>query len=104
MEIKSVNKNNFEKEVLDYKGIVLADFNADWCGPCRMLRPILDEIASENDEYKFVSINIDDEDELASKYQVSSIPCLVLFKDGKEIDRSVGLRPKDEIEDMLGGK
>lgn len=104
MEIKSVNKNNFEKEVLDYKGIVLADFNADWCGPCRMLRPILDEIASENDEYKIVSINIDDEDELALKYQVSSIPCLVLFKDGKEIDRSVGLRPKDEIEDMLGGK
>ena len=104
MEIKSVNKNNFEKEVLDYKGIVLADFNADWCGPCRMLRPILDEIASENDEYKIVSINIDDEDELASKYQVSSIPCLVLFKDGKEIDRSIGLRPKDEIEDMLGGK
>ncbi len=104
MEIKSVNKNNFEKEVLDYKGIVLADFNADWCGPCRMLRPILDEIASENDEYKIVSINIDDEDELASKYQVSSIPCLVLFKDGKEIDRSIGLRPKDEIENLLGGK
>ena len=103
MKIVNINKDNFKKEVLDSKKIVLADFNADWCGPCRMVRPILDEIASEHDEYKIVSINVDDEDELALEYNVSSIPCLVVFKDGKEINRSIGLRPKSEIEDMLGG-
>ena len=104
MEIKNVNKDNFKEEVLNYKGTVLADFNADWCGPCRMLRPILDELSSDNDKYKIVSINIDDEDELASEYMISSIPCLVLFKDGKEVNRSIGLKPKSEIEQFLGGK
>lgn len=103
MEILDVNKDNFKKEVLDSKKLVLADFNADWCGPCRMLRPILDELASTHEECKIVSINIDNEDELALKYEVSSIPCLVVFKDGKEVKRSVGLRGKSEIEDMLGG-
>ena len=102
MKIISVNKDNFEEEVLKSDFPVLADFNADWCGPCRMLKPILEELASDRSDYKIVSINIDDEDELALKYDVSSIPCLVFFKDGKETNRSVGLKPKDVIEEMMG--
>ena len=101
MEIIDVNRDNFEKEVLK-AGTVLVDFNASWCGPCRMLRPILEELASERDNGKIVSIDIDEEDELAIKYNVSSIPCLVLFKDGKEVARSIGLKPKEEIEKLLG--
>ena len=102
MKIISVNKDNFEEEVLKSDIPVLADFNADWCGPCRMLKPILEELASDKSDYKIVSINIDDEDELALKYDVSSIPCLVFFKDGNETNRSVGLKPKDVIEEMMG--
>ena len=102
MEIVNVKKDNFEDVVLKSKEKVLVDFNADWCGPCRMLRPILDEIASERSNVKIVSINIDDEDELAMKYGVSSIPCLVLFDGGKEVNRSVGLIPKDAVMELIG--
>ena len=98
----NVNKDNFESEVLNSKETVLVDFNAEWCGPCRMLHPILEELANEG--HKIVSINIDDEDELADKYMVSSIPCLVLFKDGKEIARSIGLKPIDEVRKLFGDK
>ncbi len=97
-----VNKDNFEEVVINSKELVLADFNADWCGPCRMMRPVLEEIKSSMKSIKIVSINIDDEEELAEKYGVSSIPCLVLFKDGKEINRSIGLKPKDVIEAFIG--
>lgn len=102
MEIVKVNKDNFEDVVLKSEVPVLVDFNADWCGPCRMLSPILDELASERADYKIVSINIDEEDELAEEYNVESIPCLVFFKDGKEVNRSVGLKSKDAIESMMG--
>lgn len=101
MAVIEVNKENFEKEVLKSSKKVLVDFNANWCGPCRMLKPIIEEI-SNNDNIKVVSINIDDEDELSEKYEVLSIPCLVLFDKGKEINRSVGLIPKEEIESMIG--
>ena len=101
MAVIEVNKENFEKEVLKNSKKVLVDFNANWCGPCRMLKPIIEEI-SNNDNIKVVSINIDDEDELSEKYEVLSIPCLVLFDKGKEINRSVGLIPKEEIESMFG--
>ena len=100
MKIIDVNKDNFSSEVLKSENKVLVDFNANWCGPCRMLRPILESI--ENDNIKIASINIDNEEELASKYNVSSIPCLVLFEDGIEVKRSIGLIPKDEIEKMIG--
>lgn len=102
MEIINVNKDNFEEEVLKSEIPVLVDFNADWCGPCRMLAPILEDIASNINDKKIVSLNIDDEDELADRYGISSIPCLILFKDGKEVSRSIGLKPKEEIEEMLG--
>ena len=92
----------FKKEVLDYTGKVLVDFNADWCGPCRMLRPILEEVSNEKKNIKFASINVDDEDLLASQYGVSSIPCLVLFENGKEVKRNIGLIGKDELESFIG--
>ena len=100
--IIEVNKENFDKEILKSDIPVLADFNAEWCGPCKMLKPVLDELASENKNFKIVSINVDDEDELAYKYDVSSIPCLVVFKGGEEVARSIGFKPKEEIESLVG--
>ena len=97
MNITEVTKETFENEVLKSDKTVIADFNADWCGPCQMLKPTIDQLASERDDVKFVSINIDEQDDLAYEYNVSSIPCLVVFKDGKEVKRSVGLKPKPEI-------
>ena len=104
MAVIEVTKDNFEKEVLKSDKKVLVDFNAEWCGPCKMLRPIIDEIAENDENTKIVSINIDDEDELAEEYGVFSIPCLVLFDKGKEVNRSVGLISKDQIENIIGEK
>lgn len=102
MSVINVTRENFESEVLNSEIPVLADFNAGWCGPCKMLKPMVEELAEERTDVKFVSINIDDEDELADDYDVSSIPCLVVFKGGQEVNRSVGLIPKDAIVDLLG--
>ncbi len=104
MGIVDANKDNFKSEVLDYEGTVLVDFNATWCGPCKMLKPVLEEIALEQDKNKIVAVDVDNEAELAKEYGVLSIPCLVLFKNGKEVKRSVGLVSKSELENMLGGK
>ena len=103
MSVIEVNKGNFEAEVLKSDVPVLADFNAGWCGPCRAMKPMLDELAEGNDAYKIVSIDIDEEDELAEEFEVSSIPCLVVFKGGEEVNRSVGLIPKDAIVDLVEG-
>lgn len=97
MKVINVTKDNFKEEVLNSNTKVLIDFNADWCGPCRMLKPTIDKIALEREDIKFVSINIDNEEDLAREYGVMSIPCLVLIENGKEIKRSVGLIPFDEV-------
>lgn len=102
MAVIKVTTDTFEKEVLQAEGPVLVDFNADWCGPCKMLAPVIDELAEEHPEIKVVSVNIDDEEDLADEYDVFSIPCLVVFRDGEEADRSVGGRSKDEILEMIG--
>ena len=95
---------NFENEVLNSDKPVLIDFYADWCGPCKMLAPVLHEIAEENaDTLKVGKINVDEQMELAMRFQVSSIPMLVVFKDGKAVAKSVGYRPKAEIAAMVEG-
>lgn len=89
---------NFENELLRSDKPVLLDFYADWCGPCKMLSPVLSEIADEYaDVIRVAKVNVDDEPELAMKFKVSSIPMLVFFKDGRIVSTSVGYRPKDEI-------
>ena len=93
---------NFENEVLRSDKPVLLDFYADWCGPCRMLFPVLHELAEENSStLKVGKINVDEQTELAARFQVSSIPMLVVFKDGKVAAKSVGYRPKAEIAAMM---
>lgn len=97
MSVLKVNKENFETEVLNAQGTVLVDFFADWCGPCKMLSPVIDEIAEEQTELKVCKVNVDDEPELASRYGVMSIPTLVVIRDGKEVNKSVGVVSKEEI-------
>ena len=99
--MKEIKENNFQEEVVNYKGLVLVDFNATWCGPCRMLKPILEELNSKNKDIKIVSIDVDDNNSLARKYGVMSIPCLVLIKDGKEIKRNVGLISSEDLEEFI---
>lgn len=103
MAVVEVTKKNFEEEVLKSDRPVLIDFNADWCGPCQMLKPTVEEIAEEQDAVKIASINVDDEPELAMQYGVSSIPCLVLVKNGEEANRSVGFVPKEALLQLLEG-
>lgn len=100
MSIVSVNKSNFE-EVKGSDKPVLLDFYADWCGPCRMVSPIVDEIAKENPQYLVGKINVDTENELAQAFRVLSIPTLVVMKGGKVIHQSVGAKSKAEILAML---
>ena len=102
MSAMNINKNNFHEEVMKSEKPVLIDFWAPWCGPCRMVVPIVDEIAAEHPEYKVVKVNVDEESELASSFRVASIPTLVVMKDGLEVERSVGARPKNQILAMLG--
>ena len=99
-----ITNENFEKEVLQADKTVLADFYADWCGPCKMLSPVLHEIAEENaDTVKVVKINVDEQPQLAGRFQVSSIPLLLVFRDGKLITKAVGYRPKSDILEMIQG-
>lgn len=102
MGIISVTKDTFDQEVINSKNKVLIDFNASWCGPCRMLGPVLESLSEAKKNIKFVSIDTDEEEELAMEYQVFSIPCLVLIENGKEIKRNVGLISKSELEEFIG--
>lgn len=101
MSVLSVNKNNFE-EIKNSEKIVLLDFFAEWCGPCRMVSPIVDEIAEENPQYLVGKINVDEEPQLAEAFGVMSIPTLVVLKNGKIVNQSAGARPKAQILAMLG--
>ena len=96
-----LNDDNFEREVLNHKGKVLVDFWADWCGPCKMLSPLIDEIADEHPEIKVGKVDVDTEVALAMKYKVSAIPTVLLFEDGEVTDKFVGYRPKDSIEEFI---
>lgn len=100
MSVIKLNKENFE-EIKNSDKTVLLDFYADWCGPCRMVSPLVDEIAEENPQYLVGKINVDSEPELAEAFGVSSIPMLVVMKGGKIVNQSVGARPKAQILDML---
>lgn len=102
--IKDITNADFKKEVLESDKKVLVDFNAEWCGPCQMLRPILDELSDENENIKIVSVNIDDEEELAEQYEIFSIPCLVCFDRGEEKARNIGMMSKKKILKMMGEK
>ncbi len=103
MKTMKITKDNFEAEVLQSKEPVLLDFWADWCGPCRMVSPIIDEIASEVTGAKVGKVNVDEQRELAAAFQVMSIPTLVVIKDGKVVSQAMGARPKEAILDMLKG-
>ena len=96
-----INKHNYRQEVQEADQPVLLDFWAPWCAPCRMVVPVLDEIARENHHIKVGTINVDEEPELASRYRVFSIPTLVVVQDGREINRAVGARPKQAILELL---
>ena len=101
MSVKVITKENFEVEVLKSDKPVLVDFYAVWCGPCKMIAPILEEIAAEREDIRVCKINVDEEPELAAKYQVVSIPSLFVIKDGQVTNQSLGAKPKAQILEML---
>ena len=101
MSVLKISKDNFQNEVINSESTVLLDFYADWCGPCRMVSLIVDEIAEERADIKVGKINVDEESELAERFGIFSIPAIVVIKDGKIVNQSVGARPKAQILAML---
>ncbi|MBO6290775.1 MAG: thioredoxin [Selenomonas sp.] len=101
MKPQVITKDNFDSEVLKAKGTVLIDFWASWCGPCRMLSPVVDEVAEEHADVKVGKINIDDEPGLAQQFDVMSIPTLMVFRNGEKVGESVGVAPKGQIESLI---
>ena len=101
MSAININKTNFQNEVINSEKPVLLDFWASWCGPCRMVAPIVDEIAAERSDLKVGKVNVDEQPELAGQFGVMSIPTLVVMKNGKVTNQAVGVRPKEQILAML---
>jgi len=101
MSAININKNNFHEEVINSDKPVLLDFWAPWCGPCRMVVPLVEEIARERPDIKVGKVNVDEQQELATQFQVMSIPTLVVMKDGKIVNQAMGARPKQQILAML---
>ncbi|SHK63505.1 thioredoxin [Selenomonas ruminantium] len=97
-----ITKDNFQSEVLDQPGTVLIDFWAEWCGPCRMLSPIIDEVAAGNPAVKVGKVNVDEQQELAAQFGIMSIPTLLVFKNGQKVNESLGLIPKEQVEKLIG--
>lgn len=102
MAVVAITKENFEQEVLQSTKPVLLDFWASWCGPCRMLSPIVDEVAEERTDVKVGKVNVDEQPELAGEFGVMSIPTLLVFEQGKLVRQAVGARPKAGVLDLLG--
>ena len=101
MKVLHINKDNFHQEVLNSDKPVLLDFFASWCGPCRMVGPILDEIAEEREDIKVCKVNIDEQPELAHRYRIMTIPTLMVLKNGNIVEQSVGAKPKHQILAMV---
>ncbi|MBO5975597.1 MAG: thioredoxin [Oscillospiraceae bacterium] len=101
MSALNINKANFHSEVIESERPVLLDFWAPWCGPCRAVVPLIDEIALERDDIKVVKVNIDEEPELAREYRVMSIPTLIVMREGKVVKKASGARPKAQILEMI---
>jgi thioredoxin 1 len=102
MSVNHVTKENYRKEVLESTKPVLLDFWASWCGPCRMLAPTIEQLAKESDgSYRIGKVNVDDEGDIAARFGIQSIPTLIVFKNGEEVSRSLGVKPKGAILEML---
>lgn len=101
MSVLKITSQNFEDEVLSSDKTAIVDFYADWCGPCKMMTPIIDKIAEENDEIKVGKLNVDEAQNIAAKYDVMSIPTIIIFKNGAEVKRFVGVTSKDNILNAL---
>ena len=101
MAVVELSKDNFEGEILNSDKPVLVDFWASWCGPCKMLSPLVDQLSEETDAVKVCKVNVDEEEELAMKFQVASIPTLLLFKDGRVEKQSIGYIPKDKLVEFI---
>ena len=101
MSAININKNNFQNEIMDSEKTVLLDFGAPWCAPCRMVVPVIEEIAGERPDIKVGKINVDEQPELASKFSIMSIPTLVVMKNGKIVQQVSGARPKNAILEIL---
>ena len=101
MSVTTLTEKNFEQEVLKSDKPVLIDFWASWCGPCRMLSPMVDELAEEHSEFKFCKVNVDEEEKLAKNFGIMSIPTLIVFKNGEQKAKNIGAVPKDAILELI---
>lgn len=103
MAIIEVNDNNFEQEITEYSGVALVDFAAEWCGPCQRMKPSIEELGTEYaGKAKVAHVDIDKSRSIAAKYGIMSIPCVIVFKNGKEVERSIGLVPKATLAGLIG--
>lgn len=102
MRVIHADKNNFEEVVMGSSKPVLLDFWASWCGPCRMIAPVLDELAEENPDIAIVKVNVDENPELANRFQVMSIPALFVIRDGEVVAQSLGVKPKAQLQALIG--
>ena len=101
MSVKKIEEKDFNEVIKNKDKKVLVDCYADWCGPCRMLSPIIDELAEEIDSCEFYKLNVDEAENISREYGIMSIPTVLIFKDGKEINKSIGLKTKDELKELI---